>query len=250
MKITIEQLIDIVQADLTVSGMLPKMLPDIEIERLIKEKALDWFYKNYQFSVQKTYYYLSKDCVKSDEYTKKGYITMPSCVEGITRIAMINDPSLFQIGFQSPNLSISMGTTNTPYLSSFVTNIGELATYRQTLSYFSNELNKMAKNFIRHSFNHINKRLEILDSFKTNLILDVTVQIQQEELFDNYLFKDFVIGLSRVKLGQVLAFTTAPMIGGFNYNADAMKTEGQALIDKVEEKVKGESTSGWFIMSK
>ena len=54
-SITIEQLIDIVQADLSVSGLFPKVLPDVEIYRLIKEHALEWFYKNYQFAVMKTY---------------------------------------------------------------------------------------------------------------------------------------------------------------------------------------------------
>jgi len=251
MQITIEQLIDIVQSDLTVSGMLPKLLPDIEVERLIKEKALEWFYKNYAFATQKTYYVINKECIKSEEYTQKGYFILPEEVESIVRIAFVADPSLFQIGFQSPNLSISLGTTNTPYLSSFVTNIGELATYRQVLASFSSELNKMAKNFVRHSFNNINKRLEILDSFTTHLMLECHVRIQQENLFDNYLFKDYVIGLSRLKIGQVLSFTTAPMPGGFNFQSDSFTNSGNELITKVEEKVKGESfNSGWFIMSK
>lgn len=251
MQVTIEQLVDIVQSDLTVSGMLPKILPDIEIERLIKEKALEFFYKNYTFAVQKSYYMLSRECLKSDEYTQKGYITLPEEIEGISRIAFISDPSLFQIGFQSPNLSISLGTTNTPYLSSFVTNIGELGLYRQVLSYFSTELNKMAKNFVRHSFNHINKRLEILDSITTDLMLEVSVRVQQENMFDNYLFKDYVIGLSKIKVGQVLGYTTAAMPGSFNYNAESYKSDGEALVAKVEEKVKAESpNSAWFVMSK
>jgi signal transduction histidine kinase len=53
--ITIEQLIDIVNADLTVSGLLPKILPDPEIYRLIKENALGYFYRDYQFATQKIY---------------------------------------------------------------------------------------------------------------------------------------------------------------------------------------------------
>ena len=47
---TIDQLIDIVQGDLTISGLFDKIIPDMEIIRLIREEALDWFYKNYQFS--------------------------------------------------------------------------------------------------------------------------------------------------------------------------------------------------------
>ena len=59
-QITIEQLIDIVQAELTVSGLFPKTLPDAEIYRLIKEHALEWFYKNYHYAVIKSYYYMER----------------------------------------------------------------------------------------------------------------------------------------------------------------------------------------------
>ena len=57
-KIPIEQLIDIVQGELTFSGAMPKILPDQEIKRLIRERCLEYFYKNYQFSTIKTYYRL------------------------------------------------------------------------------------------------------------------------------------------------------------------------------------------------
>ena len=46
---TIDQLVDIVQADLTFTGLFPKVIPDLEIIRLIREEALEWFYKNYQY---------------------------------------------------------------------------------------------------------------------------------------------------------------------------------------------------------
>ena len=52
-KIPIDQLIDIVQGELTFSGAMPKILPDKEIKRLIMERCLEYFYKNYQFSTIK-----------------------------------------------------------------------------------------------------------------------------------------------------------------------------------------------------
>ena len=57
---TIHELIDVVQGELTVSGMLPKILPDIEIRRLVENKAQPWFYQNYQYAVQKLYFFINK----------------------------------------------------------------------------------------------------------------------------------------------------------------------------------------------
>lgn len=250
-KMTIEQIIDYVQADLTFSGTLPKVLPDLEIVRIIKEEALEWFYKNYQFAVIKSYYKLDKDFIRSEYYTAMGYITLPEEVENITRIVEINNPSLFRIGIQAPNLSINFGVTNQPYLTSFVTNIGELSTYRQILSAFSDEVNKLARNYTKFSFNPVNKRLNILDEIRTDFMLEVYVRLQQEEIFNNNLFKKYVVSLSSIRLGQMLGRLTFNMPGSFQYNASDLISQGQTSLDKVIEEIQKQSpNSSFFIMSR
>lgn len=250
-RMTIEMIVDYVQADLTFSGLMPKVLPDTEILRLIKEKALEWFYKNYQLAVMKSYFLLDKSFLKHEQYTRTGYLIMPEEVENIVRITEINDPSLFRIGIQAPNLSINFGVTNQPYLTSFVTNVGELGVYRQILSAFSDEINKMARNYTKYSFNPVNKRLHILDEVRSNMMLDVYVRIEQEELFHNQLFKDYIVGLSRVRLGEALGRLNFNMPGNFQYNAADIISQGQDLLDKTTEKVKDTSpASSFFIMKR
>jgi hypothetical protein len=248
--ITIEQLIDIVQSQLTISGLFPKVLPDTEIYRLIKEHALEWFYKNYQFAVMKSYFYMSKDCFNTEQYTKFKYFILPEEVEAITRIVKIDDPSLFRLGIQAPHLSINLGVTNQPFLTSFVTTAGDLAVYRSVISAFSDELNKMTKNTMKFDYNHVNKRLHLLTSVDTDLVFDVYIRIEQEELFDFQLFKDYVIGLSEVRLGEAIGRFNFNMPGNFQYNASDMISQGEKKIEAVKEKIKGETQSGWFFMSR
>jgi hypothetical protein len=40
------------------------------------------------------------------------------------------------------------------------------------------------------------------------------------------------------------------MPGNFQYNASDIITQGQDMITAVEEKIKSESTTAWFFMSK
>lgn len=250
-RMTIEQLVDFVQADLTFSGLMPKVLPDLEIIRLIKEKATEYFYKNYQLAVMKSFYYLKQDFINGEEYTQLGYIVLPEEIENVTRISEINNPSMFRIGIQAPNLSINFGVTNQPYLTSFVTNVGELATYRQILSAFSDEVNKLSRNYTKFSYNPINKRLNILDEVRTDYMLDVFIRIQQEELFNNYLFKDYCVALSRIRLGEALGRMTFQMPGNFQYNAADIISQGNDLLTKTEQSVKDQSpNSSFFIMSR
>jgi hypothetical protein len=249
-QITIEQLIDIVQAELTVSGLFPKTLPDAEIYRLIKEHALEWFYKNYYFSKIKSYYYMKRDCFKTEQYTKFKYFILPDEVESITRMVKIDDPSLFQLGIQAPHLSINLGVTNQPFLTSFVTTAGDLGVYRSVISAFSDELNKMNKQTLKFDYNHHDHRLNILTNVDTDLVLEVYLRIEQEDLFDAQIFKDYVIGLSKVRLGEVLGRFSFNMPGNFQYQASDVISQGEKMIESVKEKVKGETQAGWFIMSR
>ena len=212
--ITIEQLIDIVNSDLTFSGMIPKSLPDTEIYRIVKESALEWFYKNYQFSKIKSYYFMSKDCLKTEQYTKFRYFILPEEVENITRIVKVDDPSLFRLGIQAHNLSINLGVTNQPFLTSFVTTAGDLT------------------------------------NVDTDLIFDVYVRIEQEELFDLQLFKDYVIGLCRIRMGQLIGMFSLTLPGNFQYNAADIISQGEKMVEKIEEKIKSETNASFFFMSR
>jgi hypothetical protein len=248
---TIEMMVDYIQADLTFSGLMPKVLPDLEILRIIKEKALEWYYKNYQLAVMKSYYHLDRDFIKYEQYTRLGYIIMPEEVENVVRITEINDPSLFRIGIQAPNLSINFGVTNQPYLTSFVTNVGELGVYRQILSAFSDEINKMSRNYTKYTFNPVNKRLHILDEVRTDFMLETYIRIEQEEVFNNQLFKDYATALCRIRLGEALGRMTFNMPGNFQYNAADLIAQGQSLLDKTVEDVKLQSpNTSFFIMKR
>jgi len=250
-KMTIELLVDYVQADLTFSGLMPKILPDLEILRLVKEQALQWFYKNYQWAVIKSYYRMDRAFVNSDYYTNYGYMILPEECENIVKIYNIDDPSLFRIGIQAPNLSINFGVTNQPYLTSFVTNVGELGVYRQILSAFSDEINKLSKLYNKFSYNIESHRLHLLGEVRNDLMLEVYVRISQDELFNAQLFKDYVVGLSRVRMGQALGRMNFNMPGNFQYNAADIISQGQDLLDKTVEEVKAQSpNTSFFIMAR
>lgn len=251
-SITLEQLIDIVQQDLTFSGSLPKVLPDKEIHRLIKEICLEWFYKNYQFAVQKSYYYLKYDWVTRDMYTRYQYFILPEEIENITKVIKAEDVSLFRLGIQAPNLSINLGVTNQPFLTSFVTTAGDLALYRSTIGYFADEINKLTKNTIMFSYNHINKRLHFLGNIPddSDLILECFVRVQEEELFDFEMFKKFVIGTSRSRMGELIGRFNFNMPGNFTYNAADIISGGKELVEEVKTYIKEQSTVSWFKMSR
>jgi len=249
-QISIEQLVDLVQTELTVSGLFPKTLPNNEIYRIIKEHALEWFYKNYHYSVIKSYYYMKQKCFTTELYSKFKYFILPEEVESITRIIKIDDPSLFRLGIQAPHLSINLGVTNQPFLTSFVTTAGDLGVYRSIISAFSDEINKMNKQTLKYDFNHHDHRLHMLTNVETDLVFEVYVRIDQEDLFDAQIFKDYVIALSKIRLGEALGRFSFNMPGNFQYSPQDVISQGEKLLESVKEKIKGETQAGWFFMSR
>lgn len=250
MAMTIDQLVDIVQADLTITGLFDKILPDLEIYRLIREEALEWFYKNYQFSKVKIFYFLDRNFLTTEQYHRNKYLILPQEVEDIVRIVKVDNPTLFRLGIQAPHLSINLGVTNQPFLTSFVTTAGELGVYRSVISNFADQINKMTANTLRFNYNHITKRLLFLTSVETDLMLECWVRIEEEELFDHVYFKQYLIGLAQVRMGQAVGRFNFNMPGNFQYNAADMISQGQAKIDMVVEKIKSESQVAWFIMDR
>lgn len=250
MSMTIDQLVDIVQADLTISGMFDKVIPDIEIIRLVREEALDWFYKNYQFSKSKMFYYLEKSFMTTEQYHRNQYLILPPEIEDIVRIVKIDNPTMFRLGIQAPHLSINMGVTNQPFLTSFVSTAGELGVYRSVISNFADQINKMTTNTIRFNFNHISKRLMFLTGINTDMMLEVYSRIEEEEMFDNVYFKQYVIGLCEMRMGQALGRFNFNMPGNFQYNASDMISQGQEKMTKVIEKIQSETNTAWFIMDR
>lgn len=250
MSMTIDQLVDIVQADLTMTGLFDKILPDLEIQRLIREEALDWFYKNYQYSKIKIFYYLEKSFLVTEQYHRSQYLIMPQEVEDIVRIVRIDNPTLFRLGIQAPNLSINMGVTNQPFLTSFVTTAGELGVYRSVISNFADQINKMTANTTRFNYNPLNKRLQFLAPVNTDLMLECYVKIEEEDLFDHVYFKQYLTGLAQMRMGQAVGRFNFNMPGNFQYNAADMITQGKEKMDAVIERVRGESQVAWFIMDR
>ncbi len=247
---TIEELIDFVQNDITIGCSLPKNLPDSEVRRIIETRALPWFYRNYQYAVQKLYFFIHQDAFGTEEYTRYRFVTVPCEIQSVVYLYEVRGDSLFQLGINTPNLSVNLGVTNQPYLSSYVTTIGELGVYKTILDSMSDMLNQLNKYTLKFHFNQLAHRLHILTNVKHNVIMEAYANIPQEYLFKDDLFIKYVTGWSKVQYGNMTGRYDFVLPGGVKINSADMVSQGKEEIKEVEEEIKGQSNSGWFVMVK
>jgi len=248
--LTIEEFVDRIQTEISVSCALPKTLPDANIRQIVEARALPWFYRNYQFAVQKMYFLVKKEAFFTEEFTKYNYVNVPCEIQSVTYLYEVRGESLFQLGINTPNLSVNLGVTNQPYLSSYVTTIGELGVYKTILDSMSDMLNQLNKYTLKYNFNQLNHRLHILTNVKYDVIMEAYANIPQENLFNDDLFYKYVVGWAKVQLGNMVSLYEFQLPGGVKINGANLVTQGQAEIKEVEEEIKGMSNSSWFYMVK
>lgn len=247
---TIDEFIDFVQNELTISCALPKTLPDASIRQIIETRALTWFYRNYQFAVQKMYFLIQREAFFAEEFTKYNFVNVPCEIQSVIYLYEVRGDSLFQLGINTPNLSVNLGVTNQPYLSSYVTTIGELGVYKTILDTMSDMLNQMNKYTLKYNFNQLNHRLHILTNVKHDVIMEAYANIPPENLFRDDLFFKYVVGYSKMQLGNLVGRYDWSLPGGVKIQSADLISQGKEEIKEVEEEIKGQSNSNWFYMVK
>lgn len=247
---TIEEIIDLVQTELTIACSLPKTLPDSAIRQIIESRALPWFYRNYQYAVQKMYFFIHQDAFHTEEWTKYRFVEVPCEIQSVIYLYEVRGDSLFQLGINTPNLSVNLGVTNQPYLSSYVTTIGELGVYKTMLDNISDMLNQLNKYTLKYHFNQLNHRLHILTNVKYNVIMEAYANIPPENLFRDDLFFKYVTGYSKIQLGNMVGRYDFTLPGGVKIQAADLISQGKEEVKEVEEEIKGMSNSAWFYMVK
>lgn len=245
---SIEEIIDFVQQDITVYGALPKSLPDQSIRQFIETRALHWFYTNYIYATTKQYFHVPRSVWKNAD-AGASYIELPCEVQAVAWIHKINDANLLQLGLNTPNLSVNLGVTNQPYLSSYVTTIGELGTYKVLIDNMSDMLDQLTLWTVKHHFNQQAHRLEILTNICNDVVLECYVEIPQESLFTDNLFIKYVTAWAKLQQGNLMGRYDWQLPGGVKINYGDMVSQGKEEMKEVEEEVKGmNNNSSFFVM--
>ncbi len=247
---SIEEMIDIVQSDLTIFGALPKILPDNSIRQCIETIALPWFYMNYLYATTKQYFHVPRRVWKAAD-AGAWYVDLPCEIQTLSWVYKINNSNLLQLGLNTPNLSVNLGVTNQPYLSSYVTTIGELGTYKVLIDNMSDMLDQLTLWTVKHNFNPLAHRLEILSSITNDIVLECNINIPQESLFTDNYFIRYITAWSKMQQGNLLGRYDYNLPGGVKINHGDMVSQGREDMKAIEEEIKAMNcNSSFFVMIK
>lgn len=244
-RLNLEELIDVIQQKVTLNGKLPCVLTSDQIERIIKTDALRYFYDQYKFAVQRTYYYVDLISFWKNNKTGATFITLPDEIRSIRWIYQVGYRDMHNLGFLLPRNSMSLGQTTQPFVASI--NVGEFAQSVAVMQSLQDAIAMFAKNTVKHSFNKNSKRLEIQTTNKYNYILEVYAQIPEEELFGDQWFIKYVTGHAMMEYSIDLSFTTQQLAGNTQISTDRIYERGEKMVEEVKEYIKGITRTSFFI---
>ena len=73
-RYTIEEIMDLVNSELTMDCALPQVLPMRTIQRVIVTQAQPWFYQNYRYAVHQAYYMINRALLETEEFSRYKWI--------------------------------------------------------------------------------------------------------------------------------------------------------------------------------
>jgi hypothetical protein len=240
---TRDELVELIQDELTVSSGLPNSISPKEIERIIKNSER-WFYINYKNAVESDYYVIPHSYFTSTDFTSRRFVQLPDCVMTIQDFREIRGGS--RIGIVDRDITENKIIASELFLSSvtgddLVMRTAQYAYWDLTKAYFLDT--------IAYTFNQNTKRIKISGrNPRTSSIIKCFSKIPQESLYDDDLFIRWVFGKSKIALGYMYTLYTYQLPGGVTINGSILKDAGEKELQEVKDQIDKESPPDWFLL--
>jgi hypothetical protein len=239
---TKQELVEQVQNELTGSGMLPKIMKDAEIERVINQ-SMDYFYEMYKYAVELQRFILPRTIFNTPEFKRSRTVVMPDNVVAIQTCKEINGGG--RLGNIDRDFSENKLIASEVFLSSM--HGDDLVMRVAQYQWFD-----LAKAFlldnIAYNFNKNTKKLQILGRDpKYKVLLECSVIIDADKLYNDYYFIRYCIAKSKESFSRIVGMYNMPLPGGIEVNHEMLRSEAEAELDKLQEYFAEHDPPDWFL---
>lgn len=241
---TKSELIADIKEELTFSRALPYVIPDKEIERIIRI-AEGYFYDNWRHAVEPRYLAIPQDVFLNERFRKERAIRLPDCVQFVHQMREPRGASIF--GSIDRDFSENKFVGSEIFLTPF---IGESIMYRTILFSFLDLTKGFVLDTFAYNYNRNTRDLIVLgrNPIANGAVLEVAKKIELEDLYNDELFQRYVRAKAKLRLGELLTSFDYNLPGGVKVNYNNLVTRAEAEMTAVMEMMKGENTSDWMFL--
>lgn len=240
---TKEDFIDEIQNSLTVYGSLPRMLPDLEINRII-EKQANYFYDNYPYSFEDYHYIVNKEIFATSEFKRSRTLILPDCVIAVDKCNEINQ--FGRLGVIDKDFSEARLLASEIFLTSFagddlVLRVANAAYYDITKAFFLVG--------ISYDFNKNTRKLKITGRDpRFDVYIQGKERIPLDRLCDDINFLDWCTAHAKISFARLVGTYKMSLPGNVNIDGESYKSEGEAKIQELKEYFDKNNPPNYFLI--
>lgn len=238
------ELIADIKEELTFSRALPYVIPDKEIERIMKI-AEGYFYDNWRHAVEPRYLAIPQEVFSNERFRRERAIRLPDCVQFVHQMRESRGSSIF--GTIDRDFSENKFVGSEIFLTPF---IGESIMYRTILFSFLDLTKGFVLDTFAYNYNRNTHDLIVLgrNPVANGAVLEIAKKIELEDLYNDELFQRYVRAKAKLRLGELLTSFDYNLPGGVKVNYTNLVTRTEAEMTQVQEMMKGENTSDWMFL--
>jgi hypothetical protein len=232
-----------VQNELSGSGLLPVVLEDKEIKRIIDQSSR-WFFENYDTAVEVQHFVIEKAQFNNPQFKKNRTLQLPDCVVSVYNVKEVN--GVGRLGNIDRDFAEDRLIASEIFLSSFH---GDDLVMRTAQYQFFDLAKAFFLEQISYDYNRNTHKLRILGRDpKFDVYIEGYSKIPIDKLYDDYYFLRFIVAKSKISLANILGMYPFPLPGNVTVNFDALKSDGQEEVTWVLEQIDNEKVADWFMM--
>ena len=275
--------VESVQNEMSVNGAIPFTIPAESIAQLTKN-AKTMFYKMYEDSTEEMFIAIPESEIRKRSF-KRGIHTMDGPGDnkvtakfkkgegdnpntGHTRgTYLLPEGVVSVVGVYSLGGWSGEAGWNTGLLSK---NAGDVSLHRMvyqsvydrtmavsadnTMYYICTEAfldisRQIFQNMISFKYNRLTNNLRFLGELpKSDVILDVLVRVPDCDLYNDDLFRRYVIADCKVQLSRIMGAFSYQMPGNISVNVEAIANEGSTEKENIIQELK-DMSGAWYIMT-
>ena len=275
--------VESIQNEMSVNGAIPFTIPAESIAQITKN-AKTMFYKSYEDSTEEMFIAIPESEIRKKSFQRgihtmdspgdnkvtakfkkgegdnpntghtRGTYTLPDGVISVVGVYELNAFS-GESGWNSGLLGKSAGDVSLNrmvYQSVYDRTMAVSAD--NTMYYICTEAfldisRQIFQNMISFRYNRLTNNLRFLGELpKSDVILDVLVRVPDCDLYNDDLFRRYVIADCKVQLSRILGAFSYQLPGNISVNVEAIANEGSTEKEQILQELK-DMSGAWYIMT-
>lgn len=269
----LNEFVESVQNEMSVNGSIPFTIPAESIAQLTKN-AKTMFYKMYEDATEEMFIAIpeseirkrsfkrgihemdgpgDKKVISNKEHTRGTYL-LPEGVISVVGVYSLGGWSgeagwnTGLLGKNAGDVSLHRMVYQSVYDRTMAVSADNTMYYICTES-FLDMSRQIFQNMISFKYNRLTNNLRFLGELpKSDVILDVLVRVPDCDLYNDDLFRRYVIAECKVQLSRILGAFTYQLPGNVSINVEAIANEGSTEKEQILQELK-DMSGAWYILT-